>query len=262
MEIQSLTELGENIRKRARDFRTEIQGPVTFDYGYGWSTSITFWSKDRRVHLYFEGIQGTVYVIVEAAEVGPPRHVRLSRIQSADEAWAVVSRFLRARCDFEELPGPEWVTSESTHDEHIPHPPEGVQAPPTAGTQEAAAAPPVKRAGEVLGVGAVMLYSNDPKRLAQWYRDVLGLSLKEQDGRFYGTLGKLQFGIFPSEVPIPAGQRTTMVNYAVSHFDLFVADLVGRGGELVGLDENQYGKFAHTKDADGNPVEIWGAPEK
>ncbi len=275
MDIDNLTDLATDLTGRAQNVRFDLKGPVTIDYGYGWSTTLSFWSADRRVHFYFEGEFGRIYVVAEAAEVGPPRRVAISRIQTADEAWSILARFLRNRCAFEDLPGHEWLADvPETHDQQIPHPPVAPKAedfqPPPKGPPKAAAPKtelvtppptPVPAAAKITGIGAVMLYSNDPARLAKWYRDTLGLTLQEQEGRFYGAAGGAQFGIFPSQTPIPDGPRTTMVDYSVSNFDSFVADLVGRGAELLALDETKLGKFAHTRDADGNPIEIWGPPQ-
>ena len=33
-----------------------------------------------------------------------------------------------------------------------------------------------------------------------------------------------------------------------------------KGAEILGLDESKLGKFAYTRDPEGNPVEIWGPP--
>ena len=68
----------------------------------------------------------------------------------------------------------------------------------------------------------------------------------------------MALSIYRSESPIPSGTRPVMVNLRVSSFDSFVASMVEKGAELMGVDQSQLGKFAWTKDADGNPLEIWG----
>src|SRR5690349_4441895 len=48
-----------------------------------------------------------------------------------------------------------------------------------AGSRESAAAEPV---GHITGVGGVFFKAKDPKALAAWYRDVLGLPLEPWGG--------------------------------------------------------------------------------
>ncbi len=113
----------------------------------------------------------------------------------------------------------------------------------------------------VVGVGSLTLYSNDPASLAGWYQKVLGISFSEQGGAYMGALGAegMALSIYRTENPIPEGARPIMVNLRVSNFDSFVASMVEKGAELLGVDQSQLGKFAWTRDGDGNPLEIWGS---
>lgn len=263
MEIDSLDDLGADLRKRIDAAHFAIQGPQHFEWGYGWSPNITFWTDDRRVHFFFESIQGRVYVIVECAEVSPRKAV-VSRIETADDAFLILSQFLRKRCAFEDLPGDEWLSDVPTHDEQVPHPPDKGQeqkapsheAPRDRGAEGRSGTTPspgIQLTGARLApaegkVTGLVFYSNDPARLAQWYADNLGARA--------GQLGSMLISFQKSENRVSGG--SVMFTYAVSNFDTFVADLMGRGAELLGLDENKLGKFAYTRDPDGNLIEIWG----
>ncbi len=251
MGIESLDELGAALGRRCREAGWAIRGPASFEWGYGWSPNITFWSGDRRVHFFFESMHGRIYVIVECGEVGPPRRAVVSRIQEVDEAFLILSQFLRKRCDFADLPGDEWLSDVPTHDERIPHPPEA-EAP------EAEVEPVRSAAGGVAGLTGVVLYSNDARRLARWYSEMLGAELREEGGQFAGNVGSAQFSIQSSETPIASGTRPVLLSYAVREFDGFVGDLAARGAEILGLEQTSLGKFAYTRDSDGNPIEIWG----
>jgi predicted enzyme related to lactoylglutathione lyase len=279
MYVDNLEDLGAFIVEQAKNGHFNLGGPASFDWGYDGGTNISFWHEDRRVHFYFQGMQGRIYILAEAAEVGPPKKVLISRIQSEHEAWEIVAKFLRSRCAFEDLPGDEWVSDAKMTDDRIPHPPGEtprigeVKMDLVGGLPEVKPAPaaepsrprppqaakPASDAG-VVGIGSLTLYSNDPAALSAWYGKVLGLVFTEQGGVHLASLGKegMAFSIYKSEVPIPEGARPVMVNLRVSNFDSFVASMVEKGGELLGVDQTSLGKFAWTKDADGNPLEIWG----
>ncbi len=289
MYVQNLDELGKFIVEQAQNCQFNLGGPAPYDWGYDGGTNITFWHKDRRVHFYFQGVRGRIYILVEVSEVGPPKKVVASQIQSEHEAWEIVSKFLRSRCAFEDLPGDEWVSDAPMLDDQIPHPPGdspqlgdvkmdlvgGMPESKSVAPAAAASAPPATAPARplppqaakqpstatVLGLGSLTLYSNDPASLSNWYGSVLGLSFQEQGGAYLASLGKegMAVSIYKSEAPIPAGARPVMVNLRVSNFDSFVASMVEKGGELLGMDQSQLGKFAWTKDADGNPLEIWGS---
>jgi predicted enzyme related to lactoylglutathione lyase len=97
--------------------------------------------------------------------------------------------------------------------------------------------------------------------LAGWYQKVLGIAFSEQGGAYVGALGAegMALSIYRSETSIPEGARPIMVNLRVSSFDTFVASMVEKGAELLGVDQSNIGKFAWTRDSDGNPLEIWGS---
>lgn len=274
MQIESLADLAADLEKRIAESGWRIKGPKEFEWGYVRAANITFWTADRRVHFYFEGVHGRIYVIVECAEVGPPRRAVVGRIQDSDEAFLILSQFLRKGCDFADLPGDEWLSDVPMHDEAIPHPPDaesGEAAPPPraarpeaklnlVGTAPQRAAAPAPAEAKIAGVAGIILYSNDARRLARWYCDMLGAELQEQGGQYMGRIGGTQLSIQESETPIASGTRPVLLSYAVSDFESYVQDLATRGADILGLDESKLGKFAYTRDSDGNPIEIWSPP--
>jgi glyoxylase I family protein len=116
----------------------------------------------------------------------------------------------------------------------------------------------------VKNVGAVMIYADDAAALSEWYARVLGIETKfnEADGWYEGEVsgagsnGSLHFGIHPAEGG-PAPGRRVMVNYEVDDFDDFVSNLARHDVEVTRTIEEDYGRFVHFKDPEGNPVEVW-----
>ncbi|MBI2899523.1 MAG: VOC family protein [Planctomycetes bacterium] len=292
MLIQSLDDLNEFVKKRSTEVRLDVQGPQYFEWGYVMPPNITYWSGDRRVHFYFEGDLGRIYVKVEASEMGPPRRVVLGRIQETEEAFQILYMFLRKRCPFEKLPTEEWLPDAATHDSDIPHPPDkdkaegqaqpsappqreskgGVASPAPAVRPEVRISPvgsvpapaprpvPAPAAAGLAAIGGFVLYSNDAAATARWYRDVLGVPLQENGGQYGGRLGSAQIIIQSSETPLAAGARGLMLSFVVTNFDAFVAGMSQKGADVLGMDESKQGKFAYTRDPEGNPIEIWGPP--
>src|ERR1700741_5307754 len=105
-----------------------------------------------------------------------------------------------------------------------------------ASSPESAPAEPV---GRITGVGGIFFKAKDPKALASWYRDVLGLPLEAWGGAM------LRYDA-PKHPPMPvwnAFPATTkyfapsgsdfMINYAVDDMDAFVARLHAKGVEVL-----------------------------
>ena len=119
-------------------------------------------------------------------------------------------------------------------------------------------------AGRVTGVGGVFFKANDPKSLAQWYRDVLGLTLESWGGvklRYDAPRHPplLVWNAFPAATNYFApSTRDYMINYAVDDMDAILARLQARGVAVISRDDNDSnGRFAWILDPEGNKVELW-----
>ena len=75
--------------------------------------------------------------------------------------------------------------------------------------------------GKVIGIGGIFIRCKDPKRMNQWYEDVLGMTPNE-----YGVLfsfngkqqkkGYLQFGTFPADTDyFGEKNQQSMLNFRV-----------------------------------------------
>jgi hypothetical protein len=111
--------------------------------------------------------------------------------------------------------------------------------------------------GFIDGVGGAFVFSHDPKRLANWYADNLGLAFEgsESAGAYYLTFWSLDpddptrrldthFSIIrahtPMNRPVPQpepesmyGDQPFMVNLRTRHLDALVSNLASRGVAIL-----------------------------
>ena len=128
--------------------------------------------------------------------------------------------------------------------------------PPTAVT---AADPP----GRITGIGGIFVVSKNPKALAAWYRDVLGISLEPWGGaKFrYDATGHppvVAWNAFPEgESYLAPSRREFMLDFAVDDLDAFLARLKSKGVTILKRDDSDpNGKFAWILDPDGTKIEL------
>jgi catechol 2,3-dioxygenase-like lactoylglutathione lyase family enzyme len=130
-----------------------------------------------------------------------------------------------------------------------------------ADPSESASAQP---AGRITGVGGVFFKAKDPKALAAWYRDVLGLPLEAWGGaalRYDAAKHPpvLVWNAFPASTTYFAPSSSSfMINYAVDDMDAFVSRLRAKGVEILQRsDDDANGRFAWILDPEGNKIELW-----
>ena len=119
--------------------------------------------------------------------------------------------------------------------------------------------------GRVLGIGGVFLRSDDPARLAAWYRDHLGFVATEAgspdpDGRWtwWQEAGDTVFAAFPATSDYWQAERQVMLNLRVAGLDALLERLIAAGIEVSHREEmDEIGRFARIADCDGNPIELW-----
>jgi len=117
----------------------------------------------------------------------------------------------------------------------------------------------------VTGVGGIFFRAHDPKSLAQWYQDHLGVFVTPQsanDPVWNQQAGPTSFTPF-SEKTNYFGDATKqwMINFRVSDLDKMAAQLEA-AGIAVKVDPTTYpyGRFARIHDPEGNPIELWQPP--
>ena len=118
--------------------------------------------------------------------------------------------------------------------------------------------------GHVTGVGGVFVKSKDPKALAQWYREVLGLEVKAWGGAVLpfdapGHPPKVSWTTFPdSSDYMSPSTREFMINFAVDDMDAILARVTATGVSILKRDDNDaFGRFAWIQDPDGTKIELW-----
>ena len=113
----------------------------------------------------------------------------------------------------------------------------------------------------ITGLGGIFYKVADPEKTRAWYQDILGI------GGEWGAMfpfkkdapeGFALFSTFKSDsdyfAPSEAG---FMVNLRVDDLDAVVADLESKGIEILGRQNEDYGRFAWILDPDGVKVELW-----
>lgn len=132
----------------------------------------------------------------------------------------------------------------------------------------------------ISGVGGAFVFSENPRTLADWYREKLGLVFEGGEEFFYQVF----FGLDPEEptrkldttfsilkakqaFPRPGpyeeepasmyGDQPFMVNLRVRDMDALLADLEKAGVAIIKREDEDYGRFAWIRDPDGNRVELY-----
>lgn len=135
------------------------------------------------------------------------------------------------------------------------------------------AAPSAESPGHITGVGGVFFKAKDPKALATWYHEVLGLPLEAWGGaalRYDAPKHPpaLAWNLFPATTKYFAPSTSDfMINYAVDDMDALLARLRAKGVEILKrTDDDPNGRFAWVLDPEGNKIELWepksAAPSK
>jgi len=115
---------------------------------------------------------------------------------------------------------------------------------------------------KVTGIGGFFFSARDPKALAAWYRNHLGVDPvpeNEHDLPWQQQAGPTAFAPFPEDTKyLGDASKQWMINFRVGDLDAIVAQLRA-GGVSVDNPETypNIGRFAHLKDPEGNPIELW-----
>jgi predicted enzyme related to lactoylglutathione lyase len=118
-------------------------------------------------------------------------------------------------------------------------------------------------AGHITGVGGIFFRSKDPKALAAWYHDVLGVNLESWGGAKLGTdaPGRPNFVVwspFPQSTTYMApSTREFMIDFTVDDLDAILSRLKAKGVAVFKRDSDPTGSFAWILDPDGTKIELW-----
>ena len=120
---------------------------------------------------------------------------------------------------------------------------------------------------KVTGIGGVFFKSKDPKKMKEWYKAHLGFDttdygatfewIEESDPAKKGSTTWSPFAETTKE--FEPSTKDFMINYRVADLEALVEELKKEGVTIV--DEiatyDQYGKFVHIIDLEGNKIQLW-----
>ena len=140
--------------------------------------------------------------------------------------------------------------------------------PPTALLLAAAlslAATPIRAdpPGHITGVGGIFFKSPNPKALAAWYHDVLGIHIEPWGGAMlrYDAPDHppmVVWSPFTATNPEMApSTREFMINLAVDNMDAFLARITAKGVKPISRQEDATGIFVAIRAPDATKIELW-----
>ena len=115
---------------------------------------------------------------------------------------------------------------------------------------------------KVTGIGGFFFRAHDPKKLAKWYQDNLGVTMVPDD---YDTpawrteAGTTVFAPFKHDTEYFGDMANQwMINFRVRNLDAMAKQLRENDVE-VEVDPELYpnGRFARIYDPEGNPIQLW-----
>jgi glyoxylase I family protein len=115
---------------------------------------------------------------------------------------------------------------------------------------------------KVTGIGGMFFRARDPKALAQWYLDHLGIPLvpaSYEERPWQQAAGPTAFAPFPADTDYFGDiGKLWILNFRVKNLDAIIAQLRAAGVSVT-LDPEAYpnGRFARLHDPEGNPIELW-----
>ena len=111
------------------------------------------------------------------------------------------------------------------------------------------------------GIGGFFFRAKDPKHLAKWYEDHLGINPAPTDmdsPPWTSESGVTVFSPFAADTDYFPANRTFMLNFRVADLTAMITQLQTAGIKVS--DESTMkgvGRFARIHDPEGNPIELW-----
>ncbi len=113
----------------------------------------------------------------------------------------------------------------------------------------------------VTGIGGIFFKSKDPKALAQWYQQHLGINIDDYNCHVFegSETGQTVWSPFAADTKYfePAGNEF-MINYRVENLVWLLDQLRSEGVTVMEkMEEYDYGKFGWIIDPEGRKIELW-----
>jgi predicted enzyme related to lactoylglutathione lyase len=119
----------------------------------------------------------------------------------------------------------------------------------------------------VTGLGGIFFKAKDPKALAKWYDENLGIpfgknlynSFSWRENDVPSSLGRTEFGIFADNTEyFNPSEKQLMLNFRVDNLELLLQALKEEGANVQDkIDRYGYGNFGWVMDPEGNKIELW-----
>ena len=114
----------------------------------------------------------------------------------------------------------------------------------------------------ITGLGGIFYKVADPERTRAWYQETLGIG--GEWGASFRWADEPQDDPFSLASPFrdstdyfAPSESSFMINFRVDDLDALTADLAAKGIEILGRQDEDYGKFAWILDCDGIKIELW-----
>ncbi|MEL7460994.1 MAG: VOC family protein [Pseudomonadota bacterium] len=115
---------------------------------------------------------------------------------------------------------------------------------------------------KVLGLGGVFIRARNPKALAAWYCENLGIDLVPGDYEtpaWQQSAGTCVFAPFDADTTYFPSTQQVMLNFRVRSLDAIIGQLTAAGVEVTTDPDSPQpnGSFAWAQDPEGNRFELW-----
>ena len=121
----------------------------------------------------------------------------------------------------------------------------------------------------VQGIGGIFFKSKDPKALAKWYAEHLGIPCEDWGGASFvwsqqadADTAATVWSPFKSDTSYFApSEASFMINFRVVDLDKMLEQVAAAGAKVFDERESSdFGSFGWFLDPDGNKVELWQPP--
>jgi catechol 2,3-dioxygenase-like lactoylglutathione lyase family enzyme len=115
---------------------------------------------------------------------------------------------------------------------------------------------------KITGLGGIFYKVEDPERTRAWYQENLGIG--GEWGAHFRWADEPGTDPYSLASPFKASSdyfdpsaSPFMINFRVDDLDALTTDLREKGIEILGSQNEEYGKFAWILDCDGIKIELW-----
>ncbi|WP_442587201.1 VOC family protein [Pedobacter sp. AW31-3R] len=124
---------------------------------------------------------------------------------------------------------------------------------------------------KVTGIGGVFFKCDHPKEMNEWYTKNLGLPTTAYGATFEwrehdhpAKKGSTAWCTFPKDTKyFNPSSKPFMINYRVENIVLLAEELKKENVTIVDeITDDDYGKFLHILDPEGNIIELWEPKEE